>query len=62
MPKMLIQKMPVFLFMLVIILGFLYFKNGMFESPKTEEVIIKVSNSPVEPVDLLKEKEKVNLL
>ena len=54
MQKMLIRKMPVFLVVLVIILGFLYIKNVMFESPKIEEVIIEASKSPVEPLDLLK--------
>lgn len=37
---MLIRRMPVFLFVLVIILGFFYVKNVMFESPETEEVIM----------------------
>lgn len=62
MQKMLIRKMPVFLFVLVTILGFLYLKNVMLEFPKTEEVIIKVSNSPIEPLDLLKVKEKEDFL
>lgn len=40
MQKRLIRKMPVLLFVLVIILGFLYIKDVMFESPETEEVIM----------------------
>ncbi|MCM3612755.1 hypothetical protein M4S82_16040 [Planococcus sp. MERTA32b] len=62
MQKMLIRKMPVLLFVLVIILGFLYIKDVMFESPETEEIIIKVSTSPVEPLDFLPAKEKEELL
>lgn len=52
------RKMPVFLFVLVIILGFFYIKNVIFESPKIEEVIIEGSHSSIEPLDLFKVERK----
>ena len=49
MQNMLIRRMPVFLLVLVIILGFFYIKNVMFESPKTEEVIM-VADSTMQTI------------
>lgn len=47
------RKLPMFLFLLVIILGILYINNVMFESPKIEENIER-SYSSIELLDVLK--------